>query len=478
MGNRFDKKKLADSFRTRSFRAGGYSVLAAALVIAIAVVVNLMAAKLPKTDLSSQELFTLSDQTVELAEGLDEPVTVYWLVSQGSEDSYLTQLLDRYDHLSQNLTVEKVDPVVYPTFASNYTDEEITMNSMILVSEKRSCYVSYESLYQYDYSTYASPGSYGVQFAGESEVTRALDYVTSDSLARAAVITGHGEVALSGTFSAALRSLNLETETLDLLTVEKVPEGTDCVLIYAPAQDLSESERDVLLAYLAGGGSVMLVTDCEVGEEFVNLNAVTGAYGMTAQSGILVEGDGDHCLSSYPYYLIPELGDHAITRPLSEGGYRMIAPFAGGLSIAEELPQGVTVTALLSTTEDAFSKAEGLLASTVEQEVGDTPGPFTVAAAMSDETTGARMVWLGSAMVLDEETNAISAGANEDFFLNAMAWMCGHESAISIHPKQLDTNTLTVSAADASRLTVVLCFVIPALFVITGAVVVIRRRRR
>ena len=139
MGNRFDKKKLADSFRTRSFRAGGYSVLAAALVIAIAVVVNLMAAKLPKTDLSSQELFTLSDQTVELAEGLDEPVTVYWLVSQGSEDSYLTQLLDRYDHLSRNLTVEKVDPVVYPTFASNYTDEEITMNSMILVSEKRSC---------------------------------------------------------------------------------------------------------------------------------------------------------------------------------------------------------------------------------------------------------------------------------------------------------------------------------------------------
>ena len=54
-----------------------------------------------------------------------------------------------------------------------------------------------------------------------------------------------------------------------------------------------------LLAYLAGGGSVMLVTDCEVGEEFVNLNAVTGAYGMTAQSGILVEGDGDHCLSSF-----------------------------------------------------------------------------------------------------------------------------------------------------------------------------------
>ena len=93
MGNRFDKKKLADSFRTRSFRAGGYSVLAAALVIAIAVVVNLMAAKLPKTDLSSQELFTLSDQTVELAEGLDEPVTVsptfaVLLASEPSSVSY------------------------------------------------------------------------------------------------------------------------------------------------------------------------------------------------------------------------------------------------------------------------------------------------------------------------------------------------------------------------------------------------------
>ena len=36
----FSWKRVADSFSTRSFRAGGYSVAAAAIVLAIAVMVN------------------------------------------------------------------------------------------------------------------------------------------------------------------------------------------------------------------------------------------------------------------------------------------------------------------------------------------------------------------------------------------------------------------------------------------------------
>ena len=43
----FSWKRVADSFSTRSFRAGGYSVAAAAIVLAIAVMVNVFAAALP-----------------------------------------------------------------------------------------------------------------------------------------------------------------------------------------------------------------------------------------------------------------------------------------------------------------------------------------------------------------------------------------------------------------------------------------------
>lgn len=475
MKGSFDRQKLTDSFRTRAFRAGGYSVLAAAMVIAIAVLVNLMAAKLPKQDLSAQSLFTLSAESEAVCAEVQEDVTVYWLVSPSNQDSYLEQLLEQYERCTPALRVEQIDPVVYPTFASNYTEETVTMNSLLFVSDKRSCYVSYESLYQY---RYGSDGTTAVQFAGERELTRALYHVTADTLSRVYALTGHGELTLSSTFSTGLRSLDLETTVLDLLTVSAVPADADCILINAPETDLTDTERDLLLDYLAGGGSILLVTDCEVGADFVNLNAVTAAMGVTAEKGILVEGDGDRCLSGYPYYLLPDLGDHPITQPLVDGGYRVIAPFAGSLTIAETLPENVTVTALLTTSPEAFAKGEGILASTVEREDGDRSGPFTLAAAAEDAATGAQLVWLDSAMIADEETNAIASGGNGDFFLNAAAWMCGQDSGITIHAKDLNDQVLTVPAGDAARLTVVLCFLIPGAIVAVGAVVVIRRRRR
>ena len=58
------------------FRAGSYSAVAAAVVIAIAVLVNLMVSSLPSTmtelDMTSQSLYSLSDQSKRIAASLDK----------------------------------------------------------------------------------------------------------------------------------------------------------------------------------------------------------------------------------------------------------------------------------------------------------------------------------------------------------------------------------------------------------------------
>ena len=67
---------LGASVRTRSFRVGGYSVAAAAIVLAIAVAVNVLVGALPDSmtqiDTTSSQLFTISDQTEQLVAGLEE----------------------------------------------------------------------------------------------------------------------------------------------------------------------------------------------------------------------------------------------------------------------------------------------------------------------------------------------------------------------------------------------------------------------
>lgn len=478
MKQRFDS--IRASFRTRAFRAGGYSIISSVIVIAIAVILNLAVGKLPagmtQIDLSSDKLFTLSQQSVSLCEGLYEPVKIYWVVTDSAEDNYLTHLLPLYAQKSTNLTVEKIDPIVYPTFTSAYTDAAPAQNDLIVVSETRSCYVPYSSLYLYDYSSLYVDGTYDVQFAGESEITRAIDYVTTDVLSKVYLLTGHGETALSSTFIGGMRSLNLETVSLNLLTVDTVPDDADCILINNPLSDLTEIERELLLEYLAQGGNLLLMTDCETDENWENLQAVTGLYGLRIQSGIVIEGDSDRCMT-YPYYLFPLLGSHNITQPISDSGYAVLTPFSGAITVGDT-PDGVTVTPLLNTSDEAFLKRSGAGADTSQREPDDPAGPFTLSAAAENADTGSHLVWCASAMLLDEETNAIASGVNEDFFLNALAWMCGHDSAISIHPKQMDSEPLVLASGAISKLATLLCFVVPVLFLGTGIAVVIKRRRR
>ena len=76
--------------RIRALRAGGYSTFAAAIVVLIAIGVNLAVGTLPTTytqlDFTEQSLYTLSDQTRRIVRALDSPVTLTLLATEGQED--------------------------------------------------------------------------------------------------------------------------------------------------------------------------------------------------------------------------------------------------------------------------------------------------------------------------------------------------------------------------------------------------------
>ena len=241
---------------TRSFRVGGYSMAAAAIVVVIAVVANLLVNALPASatqfDTSQGAMYTLSLETTDLLAGLEEDVTVYWIVQSGQEDETLSTLLDRYTGRSDHLILEKKDPDVDPGFLSEYVTGTVYNNSLIVTSDTRDTYVSYEDIYTYEYSDDYT--SYNVSFNGESALTSAIDYVLRDTLPKVYTLTGHGEGSLSSDFQSAAEQDNVEFEELSLLSAETVPEDADCVLILAPQSDIADVELTALQAYLDGGG--------------------------------------------------------------------------------------------------------------------------------------------------------------------------------------------------------------------------------
>ena len=303
---------LKAALTTRAVRVGGYSVAAAAIVIAIIVAVNTLARALPaqwtQFDTTSSQLFSISDQTESVVGSLETPVTIHWIVQSGQEDATLETLLERYQALSENLTVEKVDPVVSPTFLEQYDVGSVYNNSLIVESEARYRYVDYYDIYTYDYSSYYTTGSVDMNFAGEGAITSAVSYVVNDDLPKVYTLTGHGEGSLSSDFQSAAEQDNVEFEELSLLSAETVPEDADCVLILAPQSDIADVELTALQAYLDGGGRLLLITDPpQEGAELTNLETLMAGYGVHAVDGIVVEEDQANYAMGLPYTVTREV---------------------------------------------------------------------------------------------------------------------------------------------------------------------------
>ena len=303
---------LKAALTTRAVRVGGYSVAAAAIVIAIIVAANALVRALPaqwtQFDTTSSQLFSISDQTESIVGSLETPVTIHWIVQSGQEDATLETLLERYQALSENLTVEKVDPVVSPTFLEQYDVGSVYNNSLIVESEARYRYVDYYDIYEYDYTNYYTTGSVDMNFAGEGAITSAVSYVVNDDLPKVYTLTGHGEGSLSSDFQSAAEQDNVEFEELSLLSAETVPEDADCVLILAPQSDISDVELTALQAYLDGGGRLLLITDPpQEGAELTNLETLMAGYGVHAVDGIVVEEDQANYAMGLPYTVTREV---------------------------------------------------------------------------------------------------------------------------------------------------------------------------
>lgn len=303
---------LKAALTTRAVRVGGYSVAAAAIVIAIIVAANALVRALPaqwtQFDTTSSQLFSISDQTESIVGSLETPVTIHWIVQSGQEDATLETLLERYQALSENLTVEKVDPVVSPTFLEQYDVGSVYNNSLIVESEARYRYVDYYDIYEYDYTNYYTTGSVDMNFAGEGAITSAVSYVANDDLPKVYTLTGHGEGSLSSDFQSAAEQDNVEFEELSLLSAETVPEDADCVLILAPQSDIADVELTALQAYLDGGGRLLLITDPpQEGAELTNLETLMAGYGVHAVDGIVVEEDQANYAMGLPYTVTREV---------------------------------------------------------------------------------------------------------------------------------------------------------------------------
>ena len=458
--------------KTVALKGGSYAIALTVLVLALLIVVNILAGALPanltKLDISSSKLYSITSNTKAVVNALEQDVTLYWIVQSGQEDAVIENLLAKYDSLSDFLHVEKKNPDVYPTFAQQYTEDAVSNNSLVVVSGEKYRYVPYSDIYVTQGSQFSY--SYSTSFDGEGAITSAIDYVVSTELPKLYLLEGHGESALPESFQEQLEKENVETESLSLLTVDEVPEDAAALMLYAPASDISKEEAQMLESYVQKGGKLLVLAGPVADGELTNLYGILETYGITAAQGIVSEGDRSHYAFQAPYVLLPELGDSDITAPLTEKNYYAIVPVAAGLQLGDDS----RVTALLTTTESAYSKTSGYSQTTYEKEEGDIDGPFALGVDIAD---GGELVFFTSSYLLEDMYNAYSSGANSDLVMNALSSLLGERQAMSIRSKSLNYNYLTISESAASLLKLVMIGMVPLLYLAMGGAALWDRRR-
>lgn len=472
------KRRYSVSLKTLSF--GAYSTGSIALAVAVVVVINIVMGEMPSSwtsvDMTSQKLFSLTDQTKEFVEGISEDVTIYVIASEDSQDTTLGQTLQRYDDLSEHIKVEYVDPNVNPRFYMQYTDS-ISMNSLIVVSDKRNKVIDYSSIYEssYDYTNYTSTTT---GYDGEGQITSALDYVLSDSMSKVYMTEGHGEYSLSSSFTNALKKENVDYETVNLMDYDMVPEDAACLIINAPGSDFSSDDKDKVIEYLNAGGNVILVTGLTEGET-PNLDAITDYMGLSIAEGLVVEKDTSYYYRN-PYYLLPRQSYSTYTAGLYNQ-YYVFAPYVQGIVIENEGAEGITYNTFLSTSDKAFSKVGDINVTNFDKAEGDIDGPFGVgvsAVKKLDEEISATLIVYGCDQLFTDEASSMVSGANQVLFTNTVSSFVDHEVSVSIPVKSYEISYLTVSQSGAVLVGMMTIIVIPVGCLAAGFFIWFRRRKR
>lgn len=470
--------KIKASFSGRKFRSGAYASVLSIVVIVIILVVNLIVSKMDvEIDLTASSKYSITQDTKDVLKKLKDDITIYYMVQEGDEIDEFEKIAEQYDKLSDKVTLVYKDPVLYPSFGSDLVDEKISENSFIVVNNtnNRAKYVNYDDMIvkDFDYNTYRYKTS-GIDTEGE--LTSAILYVTSEELPNIYVVQGHQEDELSDTFNESLEKMNVNIEIISTLKAKSIPEDCDILYINSPKTDFKPEESQMIKDYLAAGGDVIITVDYQA-EKLKNLQSILDYYGVSMVDGVVLENNTDMMMMNYPNRLLPKTESHDITAKAADSSVPVYMPNASGLKIADTKRSSLTVTPLLSTSDEAYSKIN-LQSSTVAKEDGDIDGPFYLGLLSTDSYNGvtSNLIVYSSEYTFAEETLSL---ANSDLLTGTVGYLVGDAgSGVSITAKIYGDTLVYPSTTQAVIWGVTVALVIPIIIFITGAFICLRRRKK
>jgi ABC-type uncharacterized transport system involved in gliding motility auxiliary subunit len=471
----------------RSARYGTMSIVGVLVFLGIVVAINYLAVRQNKRwDLTANQFYSLSDQTVKVLQTLDAPVklTVY---DRETEFERFRDRLDEYAYQSKNVTTEYVD-----------VDREPNRARGAQVQSYGTVVVEYKDKVE------------RITNSDEQAITNAIIKAVTGEARKIYFTQGHGEKDTSsqeragyGAVTSALTRDNYAVEPLVLAQKPEVPEDATAVVVAGPRTDFLQPEIDALRRYVARGGKVMFLLDPPENAEGGGTPLLTGfakEWAIDVGNDIVLDTSGIGQLIGanesvpvaappYPPHAINDNFNVMTAFPLA----RSVRPVEGGAA-------GKTAQAFVQTSPQSWAETN-LTALTsggqveLNEDQGDKRGPVPLAAAVSAPATEApprlptnttpdaaeppkpesRVVVFGDS---DFAANfGLGIQGNRDLFMNAVNWVAQNENLIAIRPRESADRRITITSDQHQRIMLMSLLIIPGLVFATGVYTWWRRRK-
>lgn len=511
---------LAASARGARYTSGALTLVGVGLGLAVAV--NVAAHRYDRQwDITFTQRHSLSAQTISVLQGLDRSVTIhaFFTLQSMGEEQQLKDLLEKYQRYTTLITVEWHDPEADPLVAKQY---EITSayGTVVLMSgeEKQRLESTFD----------------------EEALTNALIRLASGKDHIVCFVEGHGEfdpdsdapdVGLSGAI-VKLEGQNYTAKKVNLLQEAGVPADCEVLVTAAPTSDYAGAEREMIAAYVAGGGAYVLLIDPMVANA---LAADMSRYGIVVGNDFVQEQNPKYQLqgAGMSYILLDKqsFDMHPLSEPITG---MVVLALARSVDKGPDRP-GINVMTLAKTSEYAWAETtldlslvpypdEGKdrishipLAAAAEitdpnaivvgsriMSVPTPPGavpaddpppagpnapgptaddaaaaPAAPPAAPAAEPPVARKAG-GRVLVIGDgdfaSNGLIDQFQNRDLVLNIFAWLAGEDSQVSIRAAKASGGELTVSLVQGLGMAILSILVAPGV-AIAMAIGTWRKRR-
>lgn len=478
--------KLKESSRRRTYRI--VSIVTVIVVALAAVGINILMYFAAdefnlNIDVSNRKLYSVSDESKKIIDGLDTDVYIYSLYKTGSEDAYVTPLLKNYDAYSDKVHFENVDPTLTPGFTTKYDPDGngIATGSVIVTNADASLY---KVLTVYDMYSFSSDYTSIYSFRAEQRITTAIKYIMTGKTYGLRFLTGHDEDSLStlGTLATDLAGLGYDISVYDASTTEKLDPAYDTLIVAAPKSDLSSEEYENIKSFLTEGGSAVFLlsysfvdnsgTNQIVRDDLDNFNSLLMMYNVSVNRNLIIGGN-DKYIYGNQLSLIPTMYQHGITNSIISAGETQLMADCSSIKITDSS----TAAGLIWTDSETWAKDLTGNVITVEKNSEDETGPFIIGAvAMAGESKIA--VYSSTSFVRSTSTGIGRAG-NRDLFVNTLSVLAKEDDTVNVEAKSLEAGSMEFSGnSQATLMEILVIAVIPAAIMIAGIIVWVKRKRR